>query len=69
MSEADGAALGQAIAQLDTGAKEARLWIDELRTQSVSVANQSDSLVEGGAVCLAHAPLPQVFSSTPVSSQ
>ena len=46
MSEADGAALGQAIAQLDTGAKQARLWIDELRTQSVSVANQSDSLVE-----------------------
>jgi hypothetical protein len=43
-SEATG--LGDAIARLDTGARDARLWIDELRSQSVSVANQNDSLVE-----------------------
>jgi hypothetical protein len=38
--------LADAITGLDGGARDARLWIDEVRPTSVSVANQSDSLVE-----------------------
>jgi hypothetical protein len=38
--------LADAIAGLDAGARDARLWMDEVRATSISVADQSDSLVE-----------------------
>lgn len=38
--------LGTALENLDQGAERARLWVDELRHNSTSVAQQAESLVE-----------------------
>lgn len=38
--------LGEALENLDKGAGKARLWIDELKAVSATVAQQSDSLTE-----------------------
>ena len=42
----DHAQLGEALDNLDKGAGDARLWIDELKAASATVAQQSDSLTE-----------------------
>jgi len=38
--------MNEAVAQLQQGGDDARLWIDRVRQQSASVANESDSLIE-----------------------
>lgn len=48
MADMDKQALGAALENLDGGAADALLWIDEVRKTAASVSQQADSLVDAG---------------------